>query len=233
MQPAEHLAFGQLPGQLLQPPPALVLIDGVTAALSLLGLNVNDNSDVAVFFATLPRPLAQAGAAVVMIDHLSKASEGRGRYAIGAQHKLAALDGAAFVVTPVQPFGHGRHGISRIEVVKDRVGRVREYAAGNRVGDLHLRSEGGQVRAEIRPPEGGSGDGWRPTVFMGKISNLLAESDEPLGTREILTAIGGKKDYVQRALNHLVEEGYVSPADGPRGSKLHTLVRPFVDRSRG
>ena len=37
------------------------------------------------------RPIAAAGAAVVLIDHVAKDKEKRGRYAIGAQHKLAGV----------------------------------------------------------------------------------------------------------------------------------------------
>jgi hypothetical protein len=43
-----------------------VVIDGVTDAMGLLGLDFMDNADAATFFRALPTPLAQSGAAVVL-----------------------------------------------------------------------------------------------------------------------------------------------------------------------
>lgn len=231
VQPSEPLVSDRLPAALLLAAPTLALIDGVTACLSLLNLNGSDNADVALFIALLPRPLAQAGAATVVIDHVPKAQENRGRYALGAQHKLAAIDGAAYMVTPVKPFGYGQQGLSRIQVVKDRIGRVREHAPYNSVGELHLGSEGGAVRAEIRPAAGGSERSFRPTVLMGRVSDVLADSDKAMSRREVLDAVVGKKEFVAKALDALVEEGYVDQRSGPRGSKLHTLARPFSEAS--
>lgn len=231
-QPSEPLVSDRLPAALLLDAPTLALIDGVTACLSLLNRNGNDNADVAQFIALLPRPLAQAGAATVVIDHVPKAHDSRGRHPLGAQHKLAAIDGAAYMVTPVKPFGFGQEGLSRIEVVKDRPGRVREHATFNSVGELHLSSEGGAVRAEIRPADArGSNGSFRPTVLMARVSDVLADSDEALSTREVLAAVIGKKEYVAKALDALVDEGNVVVAPGRQGSKRHTLVRPFSEAS--
>src|SRR5665811_792192 len=67
--------------------PALVVIDGATEALTLHGLDLSDNADIARWLDLLPRPAARTGAAVLLIDHVVKSKENRGRYAIGAQHK--------------------------------------------------------------------------------------------------------------------------------------------------
>jgi hypothetical protein len=59
----------------------LAVIDGVTEAMSLLGLNPYDNTETAAFFAQLSRPLAEGGAAVVRLDHVVKDREDRRRVA--------------------------------------------------------------------------------------------------------------------------------------------------------
>ncbi len=66
----------------------LAVIDGVSEAYQLCGLDPNVNAEAAEFLAMLPRPLADRGAAVLQLDHVTKDRETRGRYAIGAQHKL-------------------------------------------------------------------------------------------------------------------------------------------------
>ncbi len=85
--------------------PALGVVDGVTEAMSLDGLELRDNTDVARFGKLLPRWLADRGPAVTALDHVVKDREGRGRYAIGGVHKLNAVNGAAFVLENRRPFG--------------------------------------------------------------------------------------------------------------------------------
>jgi hypothetical protein len=92
--------------------PELVVIDGVTEALTIHGLDLGDNADVARWLELLPRLAGRSGAAVVLVDHVVKAPEARGRYALGAQHKLAGVD-VAYSLAVVEPFARGAPGWSR------------------------------------------------------------------------------------------------------------------------
>lgn len=135
---------------------AVVVIDGITEAMVSAGLSMLENDDVAKFYATLPRPLAGTGAAVVMIDHLPKDPQGKG--AIGAQHKRAGIDGASYRLEVTRPFGEGREGSVQVRVDKDRPGKVRSYALqGRTVGQMVVRPDpdGGVdvFLAPIRPGE--------------------------------------------------------------------------------
>ena len=121
--------------------------------MATYGLSINDNDDVASFYRRLPRRFADAGPAVVLIDHVTKTREGRGRHAIGAQHKLAAIDGASYIIESVTPFAPARFGLSRLLIAKDRPGRIREHLDGKTVAELHLHSEPGHITASLRPPE--------------------------------------------------------------------------------
>ena len=91
----------------------------------LHGLNPIDNRDVAVFISKLPRLIAASGPATVCLDHVPKAEEARGRYAIGGVHKLNAIDGAAYVLETRDPIDVNRTGRSTILVSKDRPGQLR------------------------------------------------------------------------------------------------------------
>ena len=195
---------------------SLVVLDGVTEAMNLHGLDLADNSDVARFLQILARPLAEDGAAVLLLDHVAKASENRGRYGIGAQHKLSGLSGSAYVVERVEPAARGREGHSRLVVAKDRPGRVRQHA--DRAGvvlDLHLGSgHDGVVRYRLDPPSPGDstrdGEAWQPTELMTRLSERLVKVDGSITAGALLDTVSGRRAWKFTALRALVDGGYVS-----------------------
>ncbi len=65
-------------------------------------------TDVALYYAGSPRWLARTGAAVALVDHVTKSQESRGRWAIGSERKLSGLDGAAYGFETIVPFGRGK-----------------------------------------------------------------------------------------------------------------------------
>lgn len=212
----------------IAPDATLAVIDGVTESMVLHGWDVRDNKDVAEFLKKLARPLADAGAAVLLIDHVTKDREGRGRWALGAQHKLAGTD-VTYMLEAIRPFGRGMTGLSRLLVSKDRPGHVRAYSAGGRVvGDVRFTSEeGGLVTVEIVPAVGPEDDGFRPTAYMERVSKFLEGQADPMSQRAIEAGVSGKVQYVREAARRLVAEGFATMADGPRGSVLFASFRPF------
>lgn len=210
----------------LESTPSLAVIDGVTEAFSRQGLNPLDNGDVASWLDLLPRRLIAAGAAVLLLDHVVKDREQRGRYAIGAQHKLAGVD-VAYSMRVLEPFAHGHDGLVAIKVEKDRPGRVREFADGGQVALLRARSEdGGAVTISLEPPETGNA-AFRPTVLMERVS-LAVEADPGLSKRAIREAVRGKATAVDLALELLAAEGYVD-AQRDGHTIRHYPVRRFSD----
>lgn len=214
----------------MPPPPHLVVIDGITEAMAAHSLDPLSNADVATFNAKLPKPFAAAGCIVASIDHVTKSREGRGSYALGAQHKKSAVDGASYITELIRPFGHGLHGIAKIVIAKDRPGRVRQHSPGGLAGTLHLRSEiDGSVFASIAPPKttaaGEDPEPFRPTVLMERVSRYI-EATPGLSGRAVLAAVTGKTLHLRLALELLIKEGYVSPSK--RGNAiLHSSVKPF------
>ena len=203
----------------------LAVLDGITEALSLHGLDLASNGDVAAWLDLLPRPLARAGAAVLTIDHVVKDRENRGRYAIGAQHKLAGVD-CAYSVTVIEPFGRGRDGRVKITVTKDRPGHVRAFADEGRVAEARLCShDDGTVTVTLEAPEGAAA--FRPTTLMERVSRAV--EDEPgVGTNAIRRAVKGRANFVQEALSRLIEEKYVDRRqDGDGKAVRHYSIRPF------
>jgi hypothetical protein len=212
--------------------PTLAILDGVTEAMSLHGLEMKDNSDVAAFGKLLPRWLADRGPATVALDHVTKSTEGRGRYAIGGVHKLNGLNGAGYTLENRHPFGVGLTGRSTVYITKDRPAQLRRHALPGReglfwFGDLVIESHAQSfVETELNAPIPREDTGMRPTAVMTKVSRILAENPGGLSKNAIENLAGGKATVVRTALELLVNEGFALASQ--RGqSKIHTFIRPF------
>jgi hypothetical protein len=211
--------------------PTVAVVDGITEALSLHGLSSNADVEIASLTSLLTRPLADLGAAVAVLDHVAKNPEQRGRYAIGSQHKLSAVSGAAYGIQCINPARRGaQDGLSRLVVTKDRPGGVRPHAtAVGIVAEFHLGSnEDGLVSWRLDPPGASrSAEPFRPTHLMEGVSQYLEESTEDQSQRAITRAVRGKGEAVIIAIRCLISEGFVSTRIGENRALLHRSERPF------
>lgn len=215
--------------------PTLAVLDGVTEAMTMHGLETRDNGDVAKFGRLLPHWIAQRGPAVVNLDHVTKNTETRGRYALGGAHKLNGLNGAAYTLENRSAFGIGITGRSTIRIAKDRPGQLRRHSLPGSDGmhwfaDLVLKSHDVQyAELSIAAPEDRSDQPFRPTHLMQKVCEALERAGKPIGAEDIQARVTGKNTAIRAAVACLVDEGYVEIANAPRGGRLHRLVRPFMD----
>lgn len=232
----------------------LVIIDGVTNAMGLFGLSGKDNDDIAAWQRKLPRALAHStGAAVVCVDHVSKDADTRGRFALGGQHKMAGLDGAAFVVEMAQPFAVGMAGTATVRVGKDRPGHIRSLGGRWRkrdrtqlVATLRLDSTDAERTvwslevpgADTDDTDQGEAATFRPTWCMEKVSAYWEATDDlaQRSTTKTEKALADEqrdngrqigRDTWRAAIAQLVAEGFATVEPGPRKSHLHTVVRPY------
>lgn len=224
--PAERVHLARLLDSLN---PDLVVIDGVGEALSREGLSEDKAEDVLRWMDLLPRPITRTGAAVLMLDHVAKDPEGRGRWARGSGAKLGAIDGASYQIKVKIPFSRHRAGRVDFVVAKDRPGGV--GAIGQTVASAsfepHAAGERVTVRLDPRTAENAPTDAWKPTILMGKLSEALQSSTVPLGASSLLTLVHADKPaMVREALSRLIAEGYVAEEKAGR-SKVLRLVRPY------
>lgn len=194
--------------------PSLVVIDGVTEAMTKQDLNLLDNQDVASFFDQLPTPLTLCGSAVVLLDHEVKRTQDRGRFAIGAGHKLAAVTGAAYRLRRIAPFGVGQTGTSEIRVTKDRPGQIRRRLLDDKAEGLfaflEISSEGSDhARARITTR----------AVEQARSSHLKAVKERIVAAMEqmefttkgeIKKRVQGNSQVVSDALNQLIDERVIT-----------------------
>jgi hypothetical protein len=211
----------------------LAVIDGVTDAIGLWGLSTKDNDEFSAFAKQVPRRIAaETGAAVVLVDHVTKDKDSRGRFAIGGQAKMATLDGAAYVVDVVEALGKGRRGVLSIGVAKDRPGGVRGqagYLDKNRVQPIaefvldsidYPRS----MLWVLNPPTVND-----PTALAEdrrtKVLRYLRDYSQS-GVNEIVGGVGGKRVDVIATLQALVEAGHVV-IEKIGQKQAHSLITPI------
>lgn len=217
-------------------PPALIVFDGVNAAMTLMGLDLEKNKDATNFSLTLLRPLKRTGAAVITIDHVTKSRDNRGSYAIGAQAKRADIDGCALLVEVIQPFGKGMKGKLKLTVSKDRPGQVRAVSAGAKAaGTAYIDSTAGDsTSCWIEPPDlrpAGEKPAFRPTMLMERISKFLADvpdGSDGVATRGVINGVSGNDKAIGIGLGILVEEGFVTKTLTGSGA-FHRNLRPYVE----
>ena len=212
----------------------LAIIDGVTDAMGLWGTKSSmDNDEVAQFMRDFPRRLATTtSAAVVLIDHVTKDAQTRGRFAIGGQAKMNGLDGAAYTVSIAAPLGRGLVGKVILKVGKDRPGAVRAKAGDWKstdrtqpVCEVTFDSTSGEgIVFSFGRPDSKAQTSFRPTNYMEKISVELESAGSPVSQNTLLERVSGKAEFKRAALRVLVEEEFVGVKVGARGAQMHSSI---------
>lgn len=220
--------------QILSTEYTLAVIDGVTEALGTSSASSMDNDEVAHWIRKVPRAIADhTGAATVLIDHVTKSREGRGRFAIGAQAKLSSLSGAAYMVEPLEPLGVGMEGRLQIKVAKDRPGSVRPHSVGwDKTDRLAIIAEAVidstdpaqivyRLESPTPPPTPADADAELKAKIIASIRAL--QKVDPPSWNKIRADVSGSTDAKKHALTELIADGKVIVTTGPRNSKLHTV----------
>jgi len=188
--------------------PALVVFDGLAEGLVAAGADENNAADVLTFFRDNLRPFAETGAAVVIADHVTKSSEGRGQFARGSGAKAGRYDGVAYEIVAAKPYTPTIEGFVKLKVAKDRNGGV--GPRGHIAAELHFTpNHGGGTTPEFREPQDVPKDengAFIPTAIMAKIVTFLEQHGES-NTSALRTC--GKAQYVDRALQVLLERGEI------------------------
>lgn len=227
----------------------LAIIDGVTSCLAYAGLDSNSGDDIAAWYNTMPRLISACGPAVVLIDHVVKSKDNRGRYAGGSMQKLALIDGISYSVDMTKPVGKGVRGTIVIKSGKDRISEIEEHCAVSWSSNgSHLR-EAARIeinstdpklmrvtiaRPNMMPSEDRQTkrDDFRPTGLMEKISQLVENAIEEPSQSELFDALksdgsGAKTAIMSKAIRLLLEEGYVTNRASRHNRACYRSARPY------
>ncbi len=202
----------------------LVIIDAAAGAYDLSGLDDNKRRDAETFARQWVTPLWRRGVATVVLDHVVKNAADRGKYAIGSERKAGGVD-VHLGVEAVRHLTRGGSGLVKVHTRKDRPGFLRRPVAA----EIELSSDPDThaLTWRLREPTQASGDVFRPTRLMEKVSRLLEQ--EPANRQTIRERVKGKTEWVSVAVRSLIDEGFAEEiVPGSRGTLIR-VVKPFVD----
>jgi len=189
--------------------PTIVVLDSSARLCALLGLDPLIAKDIQVMFDEVIRPLANAGHAVVVIDHLPKNGKNKD-FAFGSMDKKAQAD-VLILVEAVEGQGH-----STLTLQKDRM-----YTFGSRgimVGQEFalLKLNPTPLRAIVEPLTGFDASG---TPVPNKREQKLKETKDrivkilqihsSLSKSDLNYHVGGKSETATKARQELIDEGII------------------------
>jgi hypothetical protein len=129
----------------------LVVIDSLGEAFGLDGINENNDNEVAPWLRSVGRGLADTGACVIIIDHVTKSVDNP-LYAKGSARKRAQIGGTSFLVEALQPLTKGKGGKLRLTCAKDRYGT---FTRGQVAAEVVFNASGpDDMLVRIYPPAG-------------------------------------------------------------------------------
>lgn len=203
-----------------------VLIDAGAGAYDTTGLDDNARKDVERFARIWTRPLWKAGIATILVDHVTKNADTRGKFAIGSERKLGGAD-VHLGFESIKTLTRGTTGVIKVTVHKDRPGFLTRPTAC--YVDLQSDPDTHRIAWQLRPPDQPDETGsLRPTIYMERISQYLERQTEPVSRNTIEQEVKGvAAEWKRKAIDTLIREGYATEEIGSRGARLVTTTRPY------
>lgn len=209
---------------------SLVVIDSVGESIANDGYNPNDDKEVVHWFDGAVSYFSKTvGAAVVLLDHVTKANT-KNRdvdHAAGSQRKRARIDGTAYSLHVITPSSRHKDGEFEFVCRKDRNGWRDENSVAAIV--KMLNGQNGTVTFTVTQPTDTTRKPFSPTRCMEKISQLLQSQTEPMSKSEIARNIKNGNDIVSAAIDRLVAEGFCQQTEGPRRAKMIGFVKAYAE----
>jgi hypothetical protein len=193
----------------------LLAIDPLSAVASALDLDFDkSNAEFIRAYDRLLQPLTAAGVAVVLVDNVGHAVEAKAR-AKGVSAKQDRADITFSCALSANPVGL---------ILKAH--KVRPVRAAFRRGDEWIFLRDSQtIERRDRAEADDDHATFRPTTIMRRVSEAV-ERDAGLTRNAIRTAIGGRAEYVDLALELLVSEGYIEAHKDGQAHR-HGSIRPY------
>lgn len=204
------------------------VVDTMTGAMSVEGLDPNVGTEVeSIQRILLGAIVKETGAAVLVLDHVTKSSDGRGRYAIGSERKLSGITGAAYSLEVSRPWsralGHDPvHGLATLKVTKDRPGFVRGGRSElSTVANVEVTADpDGGIRLRLVDPRDSVTA--PPTELVREILRRV-RLDGPITPNKVAENIEKKRATVLGALDWLREKGALDSTPRSGGGQWLTV----------
>jgi len=200
----------------------LAIVDAAVGGYALSGLDDNKRQDAERFARMWLDPLWKRGVTTIVVDHVTKNVDGRGRYAIGSERKIGGAD-VHLGLHVVRRLRRGGCGLVRIDTHKDRPGYLPDVAA-----ELELSSDPDThaITWAFRPASSGTSDGWKPTLLMERVLEHVRRHPEPTSRSALANVVRGKREYVLQAIDELLAGGQLEI----EGGKVVPVPETFPER---
>jgi hypothetical protein len=188
--------------------PVLVVVDGVSEAMNVEDLDPLSTPDTAEWIRRLPKLIAATGPGVAVIDHQTKAIEGRKGWAFGSQHKKAGTDGAAYDVTAIRKVHRAYlsdpvEGLVVVKVVKDRIGYVRGHSPADNAATIRITAwPDGGITYQVTTDAIANDFGLRQ-----RIAQYL--DGAPGASKRSIRDAGGGRETLDQTLAGMIADGHV------------------------
>ena len=208
---------------------SLVIYDGLAEGMAGEDLDEDKAGDVLKFLRKRLRPFAELGAAVVILDHVTKDANGRGRFSRGSGAKIGHYDGVTYSIRLVTAYSPTRAGRIELKVAKDRNGGI--GPANFVVCDVVFspNGDGTTLYEFIKPPD----VAMHSPQLLKKISDWLQRNPDASG-RAVRDAMHSRDEDVDNALDYLVKNGFVQLIRAETKGEAHKyrLIRPYGPAGR-
>ncbi len=208
----------------------LTIIDAAAGAYDVSELDDNARKDAEKFARAWIKPLWKNGVTVILIDHVTKNAETRGRFTIGSERKIGQTRCHLGLEVPEGKQLHrGSDGLVRVRVHKDTRGYLQRGIVTEL--DLHSDPDTHAITWQFRRQVTSQGADFRPTGLMEKVSRFLEQHGEVPRARIEEAGLGKQGKWVRVAIDTLIEEECAAETPGPRGARLTRSLKPFRDTS--
>jgi hypothetical protein len=211
------ITWVKLKAQLKEWQPSLVVVDTMAPSLVELGLNEKDNAEVGAWYAHARWFMRgiKPQAALVIIDHVTKSGEGRGRWARGAGDKLGRLH-AAYAVESTVPFSRTNPGHIRLIIAKDRGGEVGREGEAAAIVRFIPHEEGRRLTITVDVPESADFTSLsaqyenKKKECKDRIVAMMKAHGKPMTFNEIKKAARASSPEGTDALDELIADGIIA-----------------------
>ena len=180
----------------------------------------SDGSPVTEWGKEKVQPFSSRSVGALILDHVPKRRQERPRGAIGSQHKLAKIDGAAIAITG-KAWTKTQDGALVLRLEKDRQGDV-PGNVGAKIAVVKGHYEGELLTISIDPPN--QDDDGEEDVYMMLLDVIGAAGAEGVrGTKALMGMVKGKNGPKHEAISMLIGDGLVvQTKDGK--AQVHTIT---------
>jgi AAA domain len=205
-----------------------VVIDSLGECFGLEAINEDRDAEVGPWLRRVARRLAEAGPAVLTVDHATKAADNP-LHPSGSKRKRAAIGGASYLVTATTPLVAGKGGRLRLTCAKDRHGT---WARGEHVADLvmtalepDLMTPAGSMRVDLYAPDPHDADEAAELPVLLAARDAVRQAKKAETALTLRTLIGlmttkARKDILYGGVDLAVTRGALTETTGPRNARM-------------